>query len=264
LKPEAVIHWHINRPAGHKFGIGLLQVLLHTLTVQSDRRQSYISMKAKIEKAMPKIFEKYAGPDVLVNLPNAKEETIRKFETAIRNRPEEGAWLFYTGKDAKLEPVTIDPRARFEYYVDHIINQFYLGCETPLPRLYSTPGFTEASAKTSLELQDMILNPLKRYIKRQVEREIFAPVLRQAGFDPLKAQVRLNWGMPKAPEVKIEHIIELANISAQTGVAYIRPEEVRKNLVKFGVELWEPEKAEETPVIEKRKVKSQWLLQKLE
>jgi hypothetical protein len=92
---------------------------------------------------MPKIFEKYAGPDVLASLPDAKEAVVQKFESAIRNRSDEGAWLFYGGKTpAKLDPVTIDPRARFEYYVDHIVNQFYLGCETPLPRLFSTPGFT--------------------------------------------------------------------------------------------------------------------------
>jgi len=34
--------------------------------------------------------------------------------------------------------------------------------------------------------------PIQRYIKRQVERDIFAVVLAQAGISPLEAQVRLN------------------------------------------------------------------------
>ena len=241
LKPEAVIHWQLNCANPSGFGIGLLQVLIHTLTVNSDKRPAYAWMKAKIERVMPKIFEKYAGPDVLASLPDAKEATIQKFESAIRNRSEEGAWLFYSGKNpAKLDPVAIDPRARFEYYVEHIVNQFYLGCETPLPRLFSTPGFTEASANAALDLQDMLIKPIQRYIKRQIERDIFTPILRQANFESSKAAVRLNWGSPETPELVPADLIH----AAQLGL--IRPEEFRKNAVKFGWELWEDKAAKKT------------------
>jgi hypothetical protein len=181
---------------------------------------------------MPKIFEKYAGPDVLALLERADEDTIQKFQQAIKNRSDEGAWLFFNGK-GDIRPVTLDPRARFEYYVDHIINQFYLGCETPLPRLFSTPGFTEASANAALELQNMLIRPIQRYIKRQVEREIFSPVLTQAGLDPVQAQVRLNWSSLKTQEVNMTDLLK----ASEQGL--IRQEEFRKNAVKFGWQLWE-------------------------
>jgi hypothetical protein len=87
-------------------------------------------MKAKIERIMPKIFEKYAGPDVLALLERADDETIQKFQQAIKNRGEEGAWLFYNGK-GDIRPVTIDPRARFEYYVDHLLTSFTLAAKRP-------------------------------------------------------------------------------------------------------------------------------------
>jgi hypothetical protein len=246
LKPTAIIHWRINCLDTSGFGTGVLQVLLHTLTFQSDRRPAYAWMKAKIERIMPKIFEKYAGPDVLAILEKADENTIQKFEKAIKNRGEEGAWLFYSGK-GDIKPIALDPRARFEYYIDHIINQFYLGCETPLPRLFSTPGFTEASAKAALDLQNMLIKPVQRYIKRQVEREIFDAVLVQAGFNPAEAQVRLNWGMPETPKILMADMLKAAELKL------IRPEEFRKNAVKFGWQLWESpqpetsmEKAEQT------------------
>jgi hypothetical protein len=232
LRTEAVIHWRINCIGLSGFGTGVLQVLLHSLTFQSDRRPAYAWMKAKIERIMPKIFEKYAGPDVLALLEKADEATIQKFEKAIKNRSEEGAWLFYSGK-GDIKPIALDPRARFEYYVDHIINQFYLGCETPLPRLFSTPGFTEASAKAALDLQAMLIKPVQRLIKRQVEREIFAAVLAQAGINPVEAQVRLNWGSEKAPEIAMVDMLKAAELGL------IRQEEFRKNAVKFGWELWE-------------------------
>jgi hypothetical protein len=232
LNPEAVIHWRINCLGASGFGTGVLQVLLHSLTFQSDMRPAYAWMKAKIERIMPKIFEKYAGPDILAILERADEATIQKFEKAIKTRSEEGAWLFYSGK-GDIKPLTVDPRARFEYYIDHIVNQFYLGCETPLPRLFSTPGFTEASAKAALELQEMLIKPIQRYIKRHVERTIFAPVLAQAGFDPSESKVRLNWGSPKTPEISVTEMLKAAELGL------ITREEFRKNAVKWGWELWE-------------------------
>ncbi len=238
LKPQVAIHWKINCTSASGFGTGILQVLLHTLVFNSNQRPSYAWMKAKIERIMPKIFEKYAGPDVLALLEKANDETIQKFEGVIKNRPEEGAWLFYSGK-GDIKPVMLDPRARFEYYIDHIINQFYLGCETPLPRLFSTPGFTEASAKAALDLQDMLIKPTQRYIKRQVERDIFDIVLAQAGFNPAEAQVRLNWGMEEAPVPEVADILKAAELG------FIRIDEFRKNAVKFGWELWEAEPAKE-------------------
>ena len=232
LEPNAIIHWQINCIGSSGFGTGVLQVLLHSLTFQSDRRPAYAWMKAKIERIMPKIFEKYAGPDVLALLEKADDQTIQKFQSAIKNRSEEGTWLFYNGK-GDIRPVTLDPRARFEYYIEHLINQFYLGCETPLPRLFSTPGFTEASAKAALDLQNMLIKPVQRYIKRQVEKNIFNVILAQAGLEPAKARVRLNWGAQKTPEIVMTDMLKAAELGL------IRPEEFRKSAVKFGWELWE-------------------------
>ncbi len=47
---------------------------------------------------MPKIFEKYAGLDVLAMLEGVDEVTVKSFEQAIKNRDEEGAWLFCNKK----------------------------------------------------------------------------------------------------------------------------------------------------------------------
>jgi hypothetical protein len=247
LAPEAVIHWQLNPVVPYGFGVGLLQVLLHTLTVNCERRPAYAAMKAKIERLLPKVVEKYAGPDVIVGLPGAKPETIQKFEKAVKNRPEEGAWLFHGQKDATVTPVSIDPRAvGFSKYIEQLLDQFYLGCETPLPRLFSTPGFTEASANAALELQDMLIRPVQRYVKRQVEREIFQAVLLQNGFDVVKAGVRLNWGSAEAPELLMADLIAAATAAAPL----IRPEEFRKNAGKSGWELWEPDSSEvKAPVV---------------
>jgi hypothetical protein len=66
-----------------------------------------------------------------------------------------------------------------------------------------------------------------------VGRDIFGAILRQANFNPLQSRVRLNWGSPETPELVPSDLIHAAQLG------FIRPEEFRKNAVKFGWELWE-------------------------
>jgi hypothetical protein len=55
---------------------------------------------------------------------------------------------------------------------------------------------------------------------------------------------QLNLGMPETSEIELTDVVRLAEISATTGVQYVRPDEVRKILVKMGFELTEPEETE--------------------
>ncbi len=246
LDPAVVIHWKLDEDEDSSgFGIGLLQTLLLTLKIQgAERRPSYSAMKAKIESIMPGIFEKFAGPDVLVNVPGASDSTMEKFQNAIKNRKKEGTWLFFNGKTkdggptANVNPVQIDARGRFEGYIEYMINQFYLGCQTPLPRLFSTPGFTEASANAAKDLQDILVKPTQRDIKRMVECYVFAPFIVAANLDADLAAVRLNWGSPETPEMVMADLISAA------GAGLIRPEEFRKNATKAGWELWDAQPAQ--------------------
>ena len=73
LKPEAVIHWRLNGDVPSGYGVGLLQVLLHTLTVDTDKRPSYAWMKAKIERIMPNILQSMLDPTLLCSLKGRKK-----------------------------------------------------------------------------------------------------------------------------------------------------------------------------------------------
>jgi len=205
---------------------------------------SFLEMKARIEKVMPEIFEKYAGPDELWVFAGASDEKLAEYQRLIKSKPKAGARFAYNKAEADIKTVAVDPRARYEAYVDHILNQVYLGGQTPIPKLLTTPGFTEASANAAIEVAERHVMALQRFIKRIVEREIFAPVIKQAGLDPKEAGCRLNWGMPETPEIELEDVVRLAEISATTRVQYVRPEEVRKVLVKMGFELTESEETE--------------------
>ncbi|PVX24512.1 MAG: hypothetical protein CW691_07285 [Candidatus Bathyarchaeum sp.] len=236
--PEKIVHFRWNPTNFSAYGTGVLQVLLSELCFNGETRISFLEMKARIEKIMPEIFEKYAGPDELWIFAGASDEKLAEYQKLIKSKPKAGARFVYNKPEADIKTVSVDPRARYESYIEHVLNQVYLGGQTPLPKLFTTPGFTEASARAALDIAERKVMALQRFIKRTCEREIFTPLLQQAGFEPKKANCRLNWGTEK-PEVKLEDLIRLAEISANHETSYVRPEEVRKNLVKAGFELWE-------------------------
>lgn len=72
-------------------------------------------------------------------------------------------------------------------------------------------------------------------------KKIFAPVIEQAGLYAGKADCRLNWGMLETPKVEVADIVKLAEVSATSGIQYVRSDEIRKMLVKIGFELTEPQ-----------------------
>ena len=86
----------------------------------------------------------------------------------------------------------------------------------------------------------MLIKPIQRYIKRQVERDLFDVVVKQAGLDAAAAGVRLNFGSPEAPEVNVADMLKAKELGL------IRSEEFRKNAVKWGWELWEEQQPEDS------------------
>lgn len=160
---------------------------------------------------------------------------IDDWQRKLKSRPKEGFRLIWGGEKADIKTAVVDPRLRFREILDYVIDQIVLAGQTPLAKLITTPGFTEASARAAMDMGELIVNALQRFIKRRVEKEFFKPVIEQAGLDALEAEVRLNWGVPEKPEIEMGDLLKAAEL------ALIRPEEFRKNAVKFGWELWEKE-----------------------
>jgi len=233
LSPKRIIHFKWNPVNGEPFGTGVLRPLLEAYRLSDgETRMGFLEMKARMEMMLPKIFEKYAGPDELWVFEGISDKQLEEYQRVLRSRPREGARFVYN-RPADIKTVQIDPRTQFQAYLEHILNQVYLGGETPLPKLFTTPGFTEASARAALELAERKIISLQRFVKRIVEREVFKPVLEQAGHDPKEACVRLNWGMPEKPEISVVDLIKACELGL------IRPEEFRSMMKKMGWELRE-------------------------
>jgi len=236
LEPGKVVHFRWNPVNGAAFGSGLLRSLCEGLRIgNGETRLCFAEMKARMQKAMIEQFEKFSAPNELWIFEGLGAADLSAYANRLKNIPRKGARFAYNSK-ADIKQAAQQLGRGWEAYVENIINDFLLGLQTPIPRLFTTPGFTEASARAALEAAERKTMCLQRFIKRTVEREVWYPVLREAGYSPLEAGVRLNWGQPEVPELKVEDMLK----AWETGA--IRSDELRKMLVKSGWELTEPEK----------------------
>lgn len=248
VPPENAIWFQWNPMDETGWGMGILRVLLEEYTWYDEdagenrTRRSFMELMARLEKAFPDIFEKFGGKiEVYTWEKGTGNKIVEDFQNQMSGMgPEGGRFFTNAAMDIKSPPMM--GRTQTDVYVNHFWDMFCLAGETPLPKLFTTPGFTEASARAALDLADRMILSLQRLFKRKIEREIFWPVIEQK-YDPRKADVRLNWGLEEKPEITVDHWIELAKLQAE-GVPVVRIEEIRENLKKFGFELWEPETEE--------------------
>jgi len=227
------------------FGRGILRSLLEEMDLgNGETRISFLEMKARIENIMPKIFEKYAGPDEVWSIPGARDTTATTLQGLLKKKPKEGARFVWSGKEkAEISTVQVDPRARYEAYVSHIMGQINMGGQSPVSALLIDPRYaTKATAETAAAFVERKVMALQRFVKRTIEKEIFNPVVKQAGLDPQKAAVRLNWGMPEKPDINA--LLPMLAQIARDRPDVIRAEEFRNILIDMGLPFEKAETSE--------------------
>jgi len=248
--PDQIIHFCLNPLDGSAWGTGILHSLASTKQIDERTvRPAFLDIKARLEDDIQKIVHRYAAPKRLWNFEGVGDEKLEKeYAPTIQDAPVDAD--FVTNKPVTVDSLDINPGARFDGMIDHINSQVVQGLQTPMTRLLTTPGFTEASSTVADDASQRKIMYLQRFTARIVEKEVFEVLLRQNDIDPVQAGVRIRWGIPDRPEVKMEHIVQLAQISATSGIEYLTREEVRNMLAKYaGFEL--QEQTEETLPAEK-------------
>jgi len=233
LRPEQVIHFRWNPVNSEAEGCGLLRTLAEGLGTGDGARDPFYRMKARIQQAMMEQFEKFSAPNELWIFPRLSRDDTHAYARQVKKVPRRGARFVTNVEGAQVRQVVAERHRGFDGYVENIINDYILGLQTPLPKLFTTPGFTEASARAALDVAERKVRSLQRFIKRIVEREVFAPLISQAGLDPEAAGCRLNWGQPTAREAELSDMLKAFELGA------VRRDELRKNLAKGGWDLWE-------------------------
>jgi hypothetical protein len=246
LDPKDVVHFKYNPQGGEAFGSPVIRSLLESYGID-DRytREPFLKTKARMEAAMSKIFNRYAAPKRMWIFPGVSDEKRDEYKQSIEQSPDDEDLAFNPSAkdDFDMKSLDIDPRARFEGFVNYLDSQCIAGMQTPVVKLYTAPGFTEASATVAKRISELKIYFLRRFLKRVVERQVYRDLLTSSGLNPDRNPVTLNWGAER-PELSMQDIINFAKVSAETGVQYLAPSEVRTMLRKFGFEMAEENTSE--------------------
>jgi hypothetical protein len=233
LDPKNFIHFRLFDVARRPFGIGLFHALAVPQVIDGENRPSILESVAMIRDSMVRIFDNYSSPKDLYVFENASEQFLQDQATKMRNMKKGESFL--TNKKFEHHELTIDPRSRFDKYIEFLQTQLELGSQTPAAKLQTTTGYTEASARAVIELVERRIIGIQRRLKRTIEKEIFERVLIREGLNVERASLELHWGQPDIPEFNIQDVFRAKEIGIISRV------ETRNILQKSGWELSEPE-----------------------
>ena len=233
LSPKLVVHYNWNTVDCEPFGSGWLTPLISTgrgyrVDGKFRFRPNLLELKERLDDAAGRLCLRYV-PRHIYNFPGKSDEWVRSLAKEVgRLEPEQDFITNVEGFDVK--EVSVGSRASLEYLWRYIWEQILVGTQTHHIRLFTTPGFTEASAKEATAAMDRKLTAARRFIKRVTEREVFKPLLESRGF--YGSEVRWNWGFEEKPKPDVQHLIEFSKLAAQ-GYPILTVEEVRSMLKDF-------------------------------
>jgi len=235
ISGDEVIHLAYNVLTAKPLGVGILQSICTPLDIgDNEQRDPFCQIKAKTHAGFSGVIEKFGGPVELWSLPGLSKDKRDEAQAAISQIPRKGARFVYNppaGSEAKVQPVIPEITRGLERYLDSLEDEYVLGLQTPLAKLVTRTGFTEASANAALEIAERRVLALQRFLKRGVERYLFDRVVAAAGLDPKQAQVRLNWGMPESLDYeKLSQILGQLTELLKVDPTVITHDELRKVL----------------------------------
>jgi len=223
LEANRVLHFKFSPLGGSAFGFGVMHSVALGLEFPEEgfTRPSYVKMKSTMHYAMIEQFKRFSAPNelwIFPELPADQLDATKEGTVAyhIKNLPMTGARFVTSCPDARVI-LAVPERARgFDAYAEALYDEYILGLRSPSPKLMIKRGFTEASAKVAAEFLDLQARILQRFLKRRIERYVFAPLLEQHGFDPREARVRLYWGEPAKVEYRVEDLLKAYELGVIT------------------------------------------------
>ncbi len=262
---DELIHLAYNVLTAKPLGIGILQSLCTPLDIgNGETREPFYQIKAKIQSGMADTIYTFGAPNELWSFPGLSKEKLQEYLAQIKTIPRRGARFVFNppaGSEAKVTAIVAERMRGLDFYVETLEDEFILGLQTPLAKLITKTGFTEASADAALEIAERRVLGLQRFLKRGVERYLFDRVVAATGLDPAQAEVRLNWGLKESLDYEkltaiLSQLVEILKVSPNV----VTPPELRKilrDVAKLPLEEAEPKLPSRVLEVEKQIVQSE-------
>jgi hypothetical protein len=229
FKPEEYIHFRQNVTGYNApFGMGIMYGLLarpvdrYGITCPSiyDIR---LSMRGSLDEG----FRKFSFGNVWIGVPDMSNED---FDAS--GLGDKVSKMKSTGNrivtNSKVEVALEVPQRTQSYdqFIKEMRDEFFMAVADPSLKLGLEQGFTKATSETASEMYKFKIANSRMVLKQQYE-DLFKIILKKSGYDPLKAQIKMNFGPEENP------VYEIKDIFTAVDKQVIDKDEARKLLVNY-------------------------------
>jgi len=174
------------------YGVGILHPL-HKTRVDIDGRTvpALADMQATWENDMVRFMHNKV-PRFLWNFnigdKDYKEKVLDGIFKGGKLQADSDILTNWTKEKVDFRALSIADKADFKPIVDYLTNMSFLALQSPLPKLFTTTGFTEASARAALEVAAAYRYVMQSFEKRTINQKILKYVAIGLGLKDLKLE----------------------------------------------------------------------------
>lgn len=230
LDPDTIIHIPWLQIDREPFGRGLIQTLIAPrLDVKNKQVPPFYRVKASLEYDIWRMIHRRGVPRSIFSFSEAGDELLEAYKKDLKDPDVDSSYVTNT-------PVTLaselgGPASGIQNLVIWLDKKYQCGLQTPANNLLNSSSFTEASARVSKEVGELIITSLRIRLKDAIQTELYERVIEQGGYDPKLARIELRWGLRDDVQYT------LADLWSSFDRDLISFEEARRILRKVGWEL---------------------------
>lgn len=212
LEWGSFIHFRANMTTkSAPFGQGIIEGLMktHTWTDAEGNRISGptpLELRHSTRRSMMKGFEKFSFGNELWSFPEASDPAIDALNEKVKTMKDTGERVVTNAKGT-VQIAVPQRTTSYDEWLKATQAEFNSLLEDPALKIHTETIFAKATAEEETKLFQKKVLSMQRVLKRQIEA-LWFKCLKEWGFDPVKAQARMNFGAPVIPEYNIQDILK--------------------------------------------------------
>jgi len=131
-----------------------------------------------------------------------------------------------TNAEGKVDIAVPERTQSYDQFIKQMNDEFFMSLADPSLKMGLEMGFTKATAESATDEHQFKISTMRRTIKQQFE-DLFKQILTKLGFDPIEANVQMNFGPEESASYEVKDIWDAVKNKV------ITPNEARILLSKY-------------------------------
>lgn len=202
LRHDDFVHFCSTRIGTAPLGTGILYSLIQipsASVLTGMPVPSIYELRKSMRASMKEGFEKFSFANELWSFEGLSDTKIKEVGEKLTKMTSTGQRIA-TNVPGSIQIAIPQRTATYDAWIKAMGDEFLMALANPSLKLGLEMGFTKATAEAATEMFASKIESMRREIRRQIE-SLWEQILRSAGFDSEKANIKLHFG---SPEVEYE------------------------------------------------------------